>query len=131
MRYAQDPRQKVLFDPAESMFSPMTLTFIRNDWPGLFRMQILQLMPAGKLGEHFHSTLGSPTKELYGMAGVIFLKEFFNLTIEQTVERYLTNAAWQYALNVNPMEASLGHATIERYTELLWTTIWPGRFSIR
>ena len=118
MRYAQDPRQKVLFDPAQTMFSPMTLKFLRNDWPGLFRAQILQLMPAEALGKKFHRTLGCPTKELYGMAGAIFLKEFFNLTIEQTVERYLTNAAWQYALNVNPMEASLGHATIERYTEL-------------
>jgi len=118
MRYAQDPRQKVLFDPAEAMFSPMTLKFLRNDWPGLFRAQILHLMPAEALGKKFHRTLGCPTKELYGMAGAIFLKEFFNLTIAQTVERYLTDAGWQYALNVNPMEASLGHATVERYTEL-------------
>lgn len=118
MRYAQDPRQKVLFDPAESMFSPMTLKYLRGDWPGLFRSQILELMPAAALGKRFHQTLGCPTKELYGMAGVIFLKEFFNLTIEQAVARYLTDAAWQYALNVNPLEASLGHATIERYTGL-------------
>ena len=118
MRYAQDPRQKVLFDPAEAMFSPMTLKFLRRDWPGLFRAQILHLMPAQALGKKFHRTLGCPTKELYGMAGLIFLKEFFNLTIEETVRRYLTDAAWQYALNVNPMEASLGHATVERYTDL-------------
>jgi hypothetical protein len=52
------------------------------------------------------------------MAGAIFLKEFFNLTIPQTVERYLTDAAWQYALNVNPVEASLSHATVERYQKL-------------
>jgi hypothetical protein len=118
MRYAVDPRQQVLFDAAESMFSPMTLAFLRGDWPGLFRGQMLHLMPVRELGEHFHPHLGCPTKELYGMAGVIFLKEFFDLTIEQTVERYLTDAAWQYALNVNPMEASLSHATVERYTKL-------------
>jgi len=118
MRYAQDPRQKVLFDPAEAMFSPMTLKFLRNDWPGLFRAQILHLMPVETLGKKFHQTLGCPTKELYGMAGAIFLKEFFNLTIAQTVERYLTDATWQYALNVNPMEASIGHATVERYMDL-------------
>ena len=118
MRYAADPRQMTLFDPAESMFSPMTLKLLRGDWPGLFRTQILQLMPARELGEHFHPSLGCRTKELYGMAGVIFLKEFFDLGIGQTVERYLTDSAWQYALNVNPMEASLSHATIERYTKL-------------
>jgi len=107
-----------LFDPAETMFSPMTIKFLRSDWPGLFRAQMLHLMPAKELGEHFDPKRGCPTKELYGMAGVIFLKEFFNLSIAETVQRYLTDAAWQYALNVNPIEASLGHATVERYTTL-------------
>jgi len=107
-----------LFDPAGSMFSPMTLKRLRGGWPGLFRSQMLHLMPARELGQHFHPTLGCRTKELYAMAGVIFLKGFFDLTIEEAVERYLTDAAWQYALNVNPMEASLSHATVERYTAL-------------
>lgn len=118
MRYAVDPRQMTLFDPAESMFSPMTLKRLGEGWPGLFRSQMLHVMPARELAEHFHPCLGCRTKELYGMAGVIFLKEFFDLTIDQAVERYLTDAAWQYALNVNPMEASMSHATIERYTKL-------------
>lgn len=38
--------------------------------------------------------------------------------IRQTVGRYLADAAWQYALSVNPMEASLPHATVERYLRL-------------
>jgi hypothetical protein len=118
MRYAVDPRQKSLFDPASVMFSPMTIKFLSTDWPGVFRAQMLHLMPVEALGKHFDAKLGCPTKELYGMAGAIFLKEFFNLTIPQTVERYLTDAAWQYALNVNPMEASLSHATVERYLKL-------------
>jgi IS5 family transposase len=107
-----------LFEPASAMFSPMTIKYLSSDWPGVFRGQMLHLMPVDALGEHFDAKLGCPTKELYGMAGAIFLKEFFNLTIPQTVERYLTDAAWQYALNVNPMEASLSHATVERYLKL-------------
>jgi hypothetical protein len=118
MRYAVDPLQKLLFDPSELMFSPMTLKFLRGDWPGLFRAQVLHLMPAEALGESFHETLGCPTKELYGMAGGVFLKDFFDLTIEQSVERYLLDAGWQYALNINPIEASMSHATIERYIKL-------------
>src|SRR5450759_5535268 len=81
MRYAIDPRQMTLFDPAASMFSPMALRYLSSDWPGLFRRQMLHLMPAEALGKHFDQSLGCPTKELYGMAGVIFLKEFFTLTI--------------------------------------------------
>jgi hypothetical protein len=115
MRYAVDPRQKPLFDPAETMFSPMAIKYMQEDWPGLFRTQILHLMPVGKIAEHFHPALGCRTKELYSMAGAIFLKEFFNLTIAETVGRYLMDAGWQYALNVVPTTAGMSHATIERY----------------
>jgi hypothetical protein len=118
MRYAVDPRQKPLLDPAETMFSPMAIRHLREDWPGLFRTQILHLMPVAAIAEHFHPTLGCRTKELYSMAGLIFLKEFFNLTIAETIRRYLMDAGWQYALNVVPTEASLSHATIERYMKL-------------
>ena len=93
MRYAVDPRQKDLFDLADMMFSPMAIRHMRSDWPGLFRTQMLHLMPVGKIGENFHPSLGCPTKELYSMAGAIFLKEFFNLTIEETIRRYLTDGA--------------------------------------
>ena len=118
MRYAVDPRQKPLFDLAESMYSPMALRYLRGDWPGLFREQILHLMPVGMLAEHFDPKVGCPTKELYSMAGAIFLKEFFNLTIEETVRRYLTDGAWHFALNVVPTTASMSHATVERYLKL-------------
>ena len=118
MRHAVDPRQKPLLDPAEQMFSSAALKRMREDWPGLFRQQILQLMPVEKLGEHFDPSLGCPTKELYSMAGAIFLKEFQNLTIEETVERYLLDARWQYALNLVPTQVSMSHATVERYMKL-------------
>jgi hypothetical protein len=118
MRYAVDPRQKLLFDPGEVMFSPVALRCLREDWPGLFRSQLLHMMPVGKLGERFHPWAGCPTKELYGMAGVIFLKEFFDLTIEEAVRRCLFDLSWHYALNIVPNTASMGHATIERYMKL-------------
>ena len=118
MRYAIDPRQKVLLDPGEGMFSPMAIKRLREDWPGLFRSQLLHLMPVGKLAEHFDPTTGCPTKELYSMAGTIFLKEFFDLTIEQTVQRYLFDSQWHYALNIVPNTASLCHASVERYARL-------------
>jgi len=118
MRYAVDPRQKPLFDPAETMFSPAVLKRLRQDWQGLFRSQLLPLMPVGKIAEHFHPTMGCPTKELYSMAGAIFLKEFFNLTIEAAVESYLLDTGWHYALNVVPSTVSMSHASIERYMAL-------------
>jgi hypothetical protein len=118
MRYAVDPRQKPLFDPAEEMFSHAAIRRLQKDWPELFRRQLLHLMPVGKIAEHFNPTMGCPTKELYSMAGAIFLKEFFDLTIEEAVNRYLFDAAWQYALNVVPMTVSMSHSSIERYMKL-------------
>jgi IS5 family transposase len=101
------------------MFSPMAIKLMRNDWQHVFRAALLELMPAQELGEHFHRILGCPTKELYGMAGAIFLKEYFDLTIGQSVERCVLDAGWQYALNIQPMKASMSHATIERYSRLI------------
>jgi hypothetical protein len=118
MRYAVDPRQTVLFDPAEVMFSPMAIKMLADDWPAVFRKQLLHLMPVGKLADHFHPTLGCPTKELYGMAGAIFLKEVFDLSIQETVTRYVLDHSWQYALNVTPNQASLSHCSVERYMKL-------------
>ena len=119
MRHMVDPRQNCLFDPAESMFSPMAIRMMRNDWQHVFRRALLKLMPAGKLGEHFHPVLGCRTKELYGMAGAIFLKEYFHLTIQQAVERCVLDVGWQYALNIETMTASMSHASIERYSKLI------------
>jgi hypothetical protein len=114
-----DPRQKVLFDPAESMFSPMAVAMLREGWPHVFRAALLELMPAAELGAHFHEYLGAPTKELYGMAGAIFLKEYFNLTIAEAVERCVLDGRWLYALNIQPLTASMSHASIERYARLI------------
>lgn len=118
MIYAADPKQMRLFDTTESLFSPMIVKRLQTGWAGVFRTQLLHLMPIGKLAKHFNPRIGQPTKELYGMAGVLLLKEFFNFTIEQAVEQYLMNIEWQYALNVNPATAGMSHATIERYTKL-------------
>lgn len=101
------------------MYSPMAIKLMRNDWQHVFRTALLKLMPAGELGEHFHPFLGCRTKELYGMAGAIFLKEYFHQTIEQAVQRCVLDVGWQYALNIETMKASMSHSSIERYSKLI------------
>ncbi|MFW6146071.1 MAG: hypothetical protein ACOC7R_01915 [Planctomycetota bacterium] len=49
-----DPRQTLRFDPAESLFSPKTIKAAKDDWPGVFRRQILHLMPVEQMADHFH-----------------------------------------------------------------------------
>ena len=75
-------------------------------------------MPAGKLAEHFDPQMGRPTKDLYSMAGLLFIMEFRNWTHEEAADAYMFNIDAQYALNLNPEKQSLCRRTIERYIKL-------------
>ena len=100
MRYAIDPRQMSLFDPASTMFSPMTLKYLSSDWPGVFRHQMLHLMPAEALGKHFSQVLGCPTKELYGMAGAMATfgrTKLMGVTIKRFLVQFKRHHAELYA----------------------------------
>jgi hypothetical protein len=118
MRHAIDPRQKTLFDVSSSFFSETALKKLQSDWPGLFRAQMLHLMPVDQIGKHFHPNLGCRTKELYSMAGLIFLKESFDLTVEEAVDKYIFDGRYHYALNVTPSQATMGEATYYRYQKI-------------
>jgi len=54
-------------------------------------------MPAGKLAEHFDPQMGRPTKELYSMAGLLFIMEFRNWTHEEAADAYMFNIDAQSA----------------------------------
>jgi hypothetical protein len=88
---------------------------IHNGWQGVFRQTLLQLMPAAKLGKHFDPAIGRPTKELYSVAGLLFLQEFHNWTIPQAVEAYLFRTDVQFALNLEPGSDEMCERTFERY----------------
>src|SRR3989442_2740739 len=102
MRHIVNPQQGRLFDPFEGMIPPLDWERIRDGWQGVFRATLLELMPARELGEHFHPTMGRPTKELYSVAGLIYLQEFNNWTNAEAVETYLFRTDVQYALNLEP-----------------------------
>jgi hypothetical protein len=80
VRYTEDLRQSELFDAFESILSPLAYSKLQHGWQHLFRCAILKLLPAKKLGEHFDPALGRPTKELYSMAGLLFIMEFRDWT---------------------------------------------------
>ncbi|MCB1086747.1 MAG: hypothetical protein KDM63_06860, partial [Verrucomicrobiae bacterium] len=88
MKHLKEPQEKIqgeMFHDESvgwwaSRLSPNALSALQNGWHGVFRRSLLRLMPAERLGEHFHSRLGRPTKELYSMAGLMLIAEFRNLT---------------------------------------------------
>lgn len=114
MRHVVDPQQKRLFDPFLGLFSKIGLRTIREGWQGVFRHVILEILPVSKLARHFHPTIGAPTKELYSMAGLVFLADFQNWTAKEASEALMFRNDIQYALNLQP-GAEVSDRTVERY----------------
>src|SRR3974377_1075254 len=100
MRNIVDPRQNRLFDPFQGLFPPLARRVLDSGWQGVFRHVILELLPVGELAEHFHPTLGAPTKELYSMAGLVFLADFHGWTSQEAAQRYMFPPDIKYVLNV-------------------------------
>ncbi len=117
MIHANDPRQNRFFDAFEGIIPLAGRRIIGSGWQGVFRHVLLEVMPVGELAQHFSRELGAPTKELYSMASLVFLADFFNWTVEQAVEAYIFRSDVQYALNLEP-GASVCTRTIERYQKL-------------
>jgi len=118
MRHIVDPRQGRLFDPFDGVIPPLGRKWISEGWQGLFRHVLLQVMPAAKLGKHFHPIMGCPTKELHSVAGLLFLQELNGWTNIQAVEAYVFHTDVQYALNLEPGRDEMCERTLERYRAL-------------
>lgn len=117
MRHIVDPKQNRLFDPFQGLFSKIGLRTISQGWQGVFRHVILELLPVAKLAQHFHLTIGAPTKELYSMAGLVFLADFQDWTAQEAAQAYMFRTDVQYALNLQP-GAEVSDRTVERYQKL-------------
>ena len=115
MRRIVNPRQTRLFDPYKPVLTAANQQWLEENWPGVFRHVILELMPVGVLQKHFHPTLGRPTQELYSMAGLLLLLEWMDWTKEQAVAAYRFHMEVHHALNLEPTGHDLSVRTLERY----------------
>src|SRR3954453_10904811 len=117
MIHSVDPRQDRLFDPFDGIIPPAGRKIIANGWQGVFRHVLLEVMPVGELPVHFTDSFGAPTKELYSMAGLVFLADFFGWTAQEAIEAYIFRSDVQFALNLEP-GAEVSTRTLERYQKL-------------
>ena len=119
MKHIVEPRQMMLADPYEHVFSSVAYKRVRAGWHGVFRHVILELLPAEALARSFSDEMGRPTKELYSMAGLVFIMQFNNWTAEQAADAYMFDTSIQYALNLSPGAQSMCSRTLERYLKLV------------
>jgi hypothetical protein len=92
MIHTVDPRQNRLFDPFQGVIPPSGQQIIADGWQGVFRHALLEVMPVGDLAENFSRDLGAPTKELYSMASLVFLADFFGWTAQAAVDTQLSRS---------------------------------------
>lgn len=118
MRHLVDPRQSSCYDPFEHVLAPAARKHLQEGWQGVFRETVLEVLPVEVLAPHFHQTLGRPTKELYAMAGLLFIQEFRHWTAEQAAEAFMLDVGVQYALNRDPALQTMTSRTVERYRRL-------------
>lgn len=115
MKRIVDPQQSRLFDPFDPVLTDKTRLRLLNGWPGVVRHVILELMPVHTLGGHYSANMGRPTKELYSMAGLIFLMEFLNWKKDEALTAYSFHMDVHYALNLEPVTHDISMRTLERY----------------
>ena len=115
MRKIVIPQQTNLFDSYDPVLNERARQRLLDDWPGIFRHVVLELMPVTELGSHLHASLGRPSKELYSMAGLILMMEMKNWTKQEAVTEYCFNMAVHYALNLEPVAQDLSVRSLERY----------------
>jgi len=118
MRHIVNPRQTSLCDPFKGILSGVAYRRIERGWQGVFRRVILELMPVDALAGEFSPTMGTPSKELYSMAGLLLVKEFMDWTTTRAADAYMFDASVQYALNLEPCGQSMCERTIERYEKI-------------
>ena len=118
MHYIVNPQQIQLFDPFGNVLTEKTRKRLLDNWPGVFRHVILELMPVDAISGHFDPVMGRPTKELYSMAGLILLMEFMDWTKEQALDAYSFNMNVHYALNLEPVTHDISKRSLERYIKL-------------
>ena len=118
MHHIVNPQQTRLFDPFEPVLTERTRKRLLDNWPGVFRHVILELMPVEAISGHFDPVMGRPTKELYSMAGLILLMEWMDWTKEQALDAYSFNMDVHYALNLEPVAHDISKRSLERYIKL-------------
>ena len=115
MRNLVNPQQIRLFDPFDSVLTPQTRKHLLDSWQGVFRHVLLEKMPVEALSEHLDPVMGRPSKEIYSMAGLIFLKECFDWINDEALNAYRYHMDVHYALNLEPVAQDISIRTLERY----------------
>lgn len=108
----KDHKQLDIFDPWDFL-SPKRRQMLDDSWAGLFKKEILPILPISAVKPFFDRTFGRPTKELYAAIGIQVLQQTFDFTDEETVQQFSYNILWHYALNITEESDSAKYISLK------------------
>lgn len=110
-------RQKTL-GSLELLLSPRKIDRLeRKHWAGRFRRKALPILIEAErtFAPLFCPDNGRPNKPVAATVGLLILKEMFDLTDEAALDQFEFNAAYQYALDVEPDDAHVCQKTLHNF----------------
>lgn len=116
MFHVKNHKQPYIFDPFGHL-GDKRRDLLDKSWAGLFRQEILPVLPVDALRKHYHDCQGRLSKELYSMIGLMILQQMHDLTDEEAVEQFAFNIKWHYALNITSNSDQYSYVSLKS----LWT----------
>ena len=110
---ATDP-QRSLFNAFDCL-SDRQRNRMKRNWAYAFRSHGLPLIDEQVFAKMYHDQLGAPNKSIRLMVGTLILKDFFDLTDEETLDSLLFDARWQVALDLDPAESQMCQKTLHNF----------------
>ncbi len=99
MFHVRDRQTGDLFDRWAHL-GPKRRKLLDRSWAGLFRKEILPILPVEAIIPSFHAKTGRPSKEIYTILGALVFQQMHDLTDEDAVRQLAFNMEWHYALDL-------------------------------
>jgi len=112
--------QKTIFD--HDVYLPKErLAALEKTWAGPFRHKVLPLIDEEPFRPFYHPETGRPNVPVATLICLCVLKELHNLTDREVLGSLAFDLRWQYALDLNAVEAPVCQKTLHTFRTLVAT----------
>jgi hypothetical protein len=104
-----------MFGVEHRFTDPAKRARLEKSWAHAFRRQALPLIDEAPFAKYFDDDNGRPNKSIRLVVAVLVLKEVYDLTDTEALEQLEWNAAWHYALDLEPEAAHTCQKTLHNF----------------
>lgn len=101
-----------------------TVGWLESNWPGVWQREVIPMIDERMFSGLYCANDGRASKATADMIGILILKEFEDLTDEETVGRVMLDVGWQYALDMDPGDAYVAERTLQYFRAKLLADAW-------